>query len=316
MSNLTTSNPLIMKKNLFLTALVGAMVLTGCSKSEILETDLDRKAIGFENFMHRATRATEVTASTLQTNGFKVSARYNSTSWYFQNLEVSYADSKYSTSYYWPESGTMNFYAVYPKQNIDNSLQFVYSNTDANVDIVTASATANCATYHNANPAQQVALEFGHALTQVYFSAKLASTSYKCEVSKIEVICNKEATYTFGSGFGTPTTQNTYTYFSDAQNITTTASAVIGSKAANSLMLIPQSGATVKVYYTSIDATNNQTISDFSTNSTCKSFTIPAAWLAGKTVKYDMTLPVGANPIEFTATVTSWDESTSNIELN
>lgn len=320
-----------MKKSLLISAVVGAIVLTGCSKSETIVTDFDQpNAISFENYMHKSTRATEVVASDLVTNGFTVSAYHNAVSpataaWIFENLDVNYnsTNSNYSTEYYWPTTGTMDFYAVYTSdQSVDitsESKSFSYTVADGTVDLVTAKKTGeSCATHSSTK--SNVALAFNHALSQIYFSAKTENENYYCQITKIEVICNKTATFTFaneGDAFGTATTSNTYDYVTDYSTDIDGTDAVVGTKAGNSLMLIPQNGATIKVYYKSFDAETDALLKDFSTAETCKSYTVTSAWTAGTTIKYAMTLPAGANPIEFTASVTAWTspETTTDIEF-
>ena len=329
-----------MKKFYFL-AVAAVALLASCTKTELVQTENDLNPIAFENFIHKTTKAESVVTSTLQTNGFNVSAYYTpasgTASWYFKNLAVSYADSKYSTTYYWPETGTMDFYAVYPKTfTISDSKTFEYSNTAAKTDIVTATdaeSTGNCAT-HTAT-ASTVALTFNHILTQIYFSGKTSKDNYYCKVSKIEVVANGSvATYTFGTGFGTPATSATYTYLNassgsefevpETTGATSGTAVLIGTGAGatptvaeNSLMVTPNGDgtsaiATVNVYYKSYDAATNVELHDFAKSTTYKSFTIKQ-WTAGKSVNYVMTLPVGANPIEFTATVSDWTAETVTV---
>lgn len=326
-----------MKKLIFLAA--AAVTLMGsCTKTDLVTPEEYLNPISFENFIHKTTKAESVVTSTLETNGFKVSAYYTPTSgtagWYFKNLEVSYADSKYSTTYYWPETGTMDFYAVYPKTfTISDDKTFVYENSAAKTDIVTAmdaESTGNCAN-HTAT-ASTVAMTFNHILTQIYFSGKTSNENYYCKVSKIEVVANGSvATYTFGSGFSTPETEATYTYLNASSGsefeVPKTTGATSGTAiligtgtptiAENSLMVTPNGDgtaaiATVNVYYKSYDANNHVEIHDFSTSTSKKSFDIKQ-WSAGKSVNYVMTLPVGAEPIEFTATVSDWTAETANV---
>lgn len=304
------------------------MALTAsCTKTEIVSSDNDLREISFENFIHRSTKAASVVTGTLQTNGFKVSAYYNGTSdWYFKNLEVSFSDSKYSTRYYWPNGGsTMDFYAVYPKSfTISDSKTFEYDNSAAMTDIVTAVKTGESCDSHITSPGT-VALAFNHILTRIYFSANTTSADYYCKVSKIEVIANGRATYTFGEGFGTVSESKTYAYVNlpsgSEQKVEYSASAaLVGTDVAtNSLMVTPQGDgsadiATVKVYYKSYNTAGDAVVSDFSGADTCKSFTVKQ-WAPSQSINYVMTLPVGSQPIEFTASVSDWTESSSAIAL-
>lgn len=311
-----------MKKYFFLAAAAMAL-LASCTKTDLVTTDNDLHEISFENFVHKTTKAASVETSTLQTNGFRVSAYYNGTpGWYFKNLDVTYADSKYSTKYYWPNSSsTMDFYAVYPKSfSISDSKTFEYDNTAAMTDIVTAVKTGESCAGH-VSAANPVALTFNHILTQIYFSANTANADYYCKVSKIEVITNGKATYTFGTGFGEVSESKTYDYVSLASGseqkieYNATTPTLVGTDiATNSLMVIPQDGgtadiATIKVYYKSYNTVGDAVINDFSGADTCKSFTVKK-WSPKQSVNYVMTLPVGSQPIEFIATVSAWDTTT------
>lgn len=322
-----------MKKFMILTALV-AFALVSCSKTAILEQPAEntpqvaqQQAINLSNFVHKATKATETTTTTLQA-GFKSSAyltKNASETSFFSNITVSYESSVYKTGYYWPNEGTMSFYAVYPSTlSITNKTIAGYTTTGA-TDVVVASAfDEDCATH--AATASTVDLSFNHILTQIYFQAKgkIADLTYKVE--KIEVVAKDNATYTYSTSFAnsswsTPTSDaKTYTY-NDTQSspveFTGSSLANYGTAAANSLMLVPQSAATVKVYYKVYGVVPNSSpaqeylIADF-TGSNYKSFTT-GTWNKGTKLLYALTLPAGTEPIEFTAIVNSWDADTVNV---
>ena len=92
-------------------------------------------------------------------------------------------------------------------------------------------------------------------------------------------------------------------------------------------MLIPQTNVTVKVYYTveTPAASGSAVLSKFNEDSDTnhhqyKSFvassstvTTDVDWTKGTTVKYQLTLPLGVNPIEFTATVNAWTIDTDTV---
>lgn len=331
-------------KKFFFIAGAALVMLVGCTKSEIMTTDNDLKPIAFENFIHKTTKANEADETTVEANGFGVSAFYtntsSTTSTYFENIDVSYTTSedRYKTSYYWPLDGTMAFYAVYPKEyTITSSTKTIDDyTTEGAVDLMVATAlNENCATH--SSTATPVAMAFSHTLTQIYFEIKGEEALNHYLVEKIVLEAKNGATYTYGTGTGTgwsaPSTDKTYTYYSTPQtfygDVTTTPETnnyvVYGTKAANSLMLIPQSDVTVKVYYTVKDPTEAAFISKFNEDDDTnhyqyKSFvassstvTTDVDWASGKTIKYQLTLPIGAKPIEFTASVADWTESSQTV---
>ena len=321
-----------MKKFILLAASALA-VLASCTKTELITTDNDLKPIAFENFVHKSTKAAEAVETTVEANGFGVSAFYTkdaSTSAYFENIDVAYtsADDRYKTTYYWPLEGTMDFYAVYPKEKtITSSTKTIdgYTTEGAEDLMIATALSENCATHCTASPNTPVALTFSHLLTQVYFEIKGEEAVNKYKVEKIVLDAKNGATYTYSSGaWSAPETAKTYTYYAPSTAVAFTGSSyvVFGTKAANSLMLIPQSNVTVKVYYT-VETPEGAVLSKFNEDVTTnghqyKSFvassstvTTDVDWAKGTTVKYQLTLPIGVNPIEFTATATAWATETA-----
>lgn len=319
-----------MKKFYFLAAAVIAL-MASCTKTELVRTDNDLNPISFENFIHKTTKATEATASTLQSNGFKVSAYYTPASgtagYYFQNLEVSYSTDRYPTTYYWPIDGTMDFYAVYPKGKTITDKTIASYSTEGAEDLLGAVKTGESCADHNTTKST-VALQFNHLLTQVYFEIKGEEAVNSYNVEKIVLEAKNGATYTFSNGsWTTPSTAKTYTY-KDSQSspvaFTGSSYAVYGTKVDNSLMLIPQQDVTVKVYYT-VKTPTGTLLSKFNedddtNNHQCKTFvassstvTTDVDWVKGTCIKYQLKLPLGVNPIEFTASVTAWTDASQEI---
>ncbi len=322
-----------MKKFYFL-AMTAITVMASCTKTELMTPEEYRNPIAFENFIHKTTKAAEAVETTVEANGFGVSAFYtntsSSTSTYFENIDVTYNSTKdrYPTTYYWPIDGTMAFYAVYPKdKTITSSTKTIDSyTTEGAEDLMIATALSeNCATHCTANPNTPVALAFSHILTQVYFEIKGEEAVNNYKVEKIVLEAKNGATYTYSSGAWTaPSTAKTYTYYAPSTAVTFNGSSyvVFGTKAANSLMLIPQSDVTVKVYYT-VETPAGAVLSKFNEDATTnghqyKSFTASSStvttdvdWAKGQIVKYQLTLPIGVNPIEFTATVNAWTTETA-----
>ena len=319
-------------KKFYLIAGAALVMLAGCTKTELVSTENEQKPIAFENFVHKTTKATEAVETTVEANGFGVSAFYtlnssSSSSAYFENIDVAYtsADDRYKTTYYWPLEGTMDFYAVYPKDySITSSTKTIDSfSTEGAVDLMVASKTGeSCATH--STTATTVPMSFSHVLTQVYFAIKGEEAVNNYKVEKIILEAKNGATYTYSTGaWTTPSTDKTYTYYAPSSAVTFKGSnyVVFGTKADNSLMLIPQSDVTVKIYYT-VETPAGAVLAKFNedtagNNHQYKSFvassstvTTDVDWAKGTTVKYQLTLPLGGKPIEFTATVNAWATET------
>lgn len=138
---------MIMKKQFFL-ALAVAGALASCSNEEVLSTVEDMqpkpKAIGFNGFVNKSTRASSNNITTLQTpasegGGFYVygfMAPTNTTAetvtTIFDHVLVSYDNSSswtYSGTRYWTEGNSYGFTAIYPNPASETSNYLTFTPT-------------------------------------------------------------------------------------------------------------------------------------------------------------------------------------------
>lgn len=347
MNKLTTSNPLVMKKNLFLTALAGAIVLTGCSKSEILETELDRKAIGFENFMHRATRATEITGSNVTSESFSIQCYYNDGTDFYTNQTLSYAASAWNTTTtkYWPydcvtegshtATKSLGFFAYnagsfskngYTGSTTKPTLTYTVAATATSQKDVLAGYVEG-RIWQTDNSTSIVPLTFNHILSEICFTLVGENDDYQYDVTNLTIGGDASGTaqlyptgtYTFGQDAGVLTSltgaKTTYSY-SGTPALTLNADASATAISSDVLMLIPQAATSsvIKVTYKVTDPTTNIVLFE----GTKATGTLSETWQNGKKYTYAITLPTGAHAIQYSVAVNGWETEsvTSDLELN
>ena len=128
---------------------------------------------------------------------------------------------------------------------------------------------------------------------------------YTYTISKVELTGIKgSGTFTYtGVNAGT-WTAGTETSVSYAYELGAFSDDKTTVKAGNALMLIPQALTDAKI---SIEYTVEKDGSKIAENSKEVSLTSTAAWAFGKKILYKLTLPIGAQEVGITATVTGWD---------
>lgn len=188
-----------MKKQI-LTVAVAALALAACSKNETVEVASNR-AIGFDNFVGKITRAGETTTSSIQTNGFAVYGGSEDTKTLFSDVLVTYSGGNwtYEDTKYWMPNKTYRFAAYAPQvKNVitptwsydDNKLTFAITSDATNQnDLVYAVANpvSTPATITTMNP---VEFSMNHILSKLNFviargdietDATLTITGFKVE---------------------------------------------------------------------------------------------------------------------------------------
>ena len=152
--------------------------------------------------------------------------------------------------------------------------------------------------------ATDVSLTFKHALTQVNIEVT-KEAGYTYTISKVELTGIKgSGTFTYAgvnAGTWTAGTETSVSYAYELGDFSDDKTAV---KAGNALMLIPQALTDAKI---SIEYTVEKDGSKIAENSKEVSLTSTAAWAFGKKILYKLTLPIGAQEVGITATVTGWD---------
>ncbi len=335
-----------MKKNLFLMAVVGTIALTGCSESEILETELDQKAIGFENFMHKATRATEINNGNVTNVDFSIQSYFNDGTDFYTNQTLDYASSKWDTNptKYWPydcvTEGThtatksLSFFAYnvgsYSKNGYTGSstkptLTYTVAAAAADqVDVLAGYVESRIWQTSDANSV--VPLAFNHILSEICFTLVGEDNAYQYDVTSVTIGGNASGdaqlyptgTYTYGQAAGALSsltgTKAIYSY-TGSPALTLASGDAATALTDNVLMLIPQAATSsvITVTYKVTDPATNIVLFD----GTKTTGTLAETWNNGKKYTYAITLPTGAHAIMYSVSVNAWSSETPvSLELN
>ena len=250
-----------MKKSLLILSMAGAIALAGCSKTEFVSAP--GGTIGFRTSVATATKATDITTSTLAS--FNAYALDHTTSAaYFSDVTFTKGDDgtfASATEYIWTEEGSLDFYAYAPVGSSQ-----VEKGADCKTFTVTPSATASDQVdfiYANTNGktknanAEGVAINFRHTESQIALKVKNSSANLKFEVAGWKVAyLSKSGKFTYAddntdaastqlaktdwSDLGTASVTNTYEQ-SLSSSVSVAASASTATAVGESFILIPQS---------------------------------------------------------------------------
>ena len=281
-----------MKKRITFFAFAAALAFCySCSNDETVATNDNAASneISFRPLMNGVTRAADIDAGSgtygLQTLGFTVFANVGSSETnYFPETVFSYNAGSYTsgaTKYYWPSSGTLDFFAYQYSQSASNTVTHTAltkaftvtpSSTAANqTDLVVACIKGQTKT---GNPSG-VTLNFRHAESKI--TIKLENTSTTTTITVGDVVLGNvytTGTYTFSGSTDnaeTPTTtdntvgnnngsylkygdwtgQSTLGTYTQAATTTSYTSATAATALTNSMILIPQTLTNANAYASS-----------------------------------------------------------------
>jgi hypothetical protein len=314
-----------MKKFLFLGIAATAM-FASCTKDEMVEMN-PQNAIGFETFVDKSTRVTDVTTDNL--TAFWVYG-WRSTEQIFNAQEVTANKGActYSPIQYWVGGYNYTFEAIAPKSG-NNGVTFNAANgastitfvSDSETDLIYATGSKDLTAITNLTTTPgTVGLEFNHLLSRVKFSfvngfpansdVKLTVTNVKINNAGTTAICTP-STKTWAAA----TASGVVSFNSDdVANIAGTKSAETEHK-----YLIP---ADIKNYTVSFTVVMTQGGVTDTFNHTVRLSTDELLLVAGNS--YDLTATLNKDninpdgdlfPIEFTATVTPWDDNFTDVTI-
>jgi hypothetical protein len=208
-----------MKKRITFFAFAAALAFCySCSNDETVATNDNAASneISFRALTNGVTRAADVTEETLHSSGFTVTAvNHGSTpeTQYFYGVSFVWNNPAYTsaTKYYWPETGSLDFYAYAPAGNSQvsyptspNYKEFTVtpsSTVSEQVDLVYANTNEKT----KATSASGVVLNFRHTESKIAIKVKNTSADLKFDVTGWKV------GYLSGSGTFTYSGSNTDT---------------------------------------------------------------------------------------------------------
>lgn len=191
--------------------LIAQLVLSGCAGEGVEETSSSSSSeINFDAYLGRnaSTRAGVTDIASLKGSGFGVFARYNhngATSPLMDNERVTWNEKEnrwgYTNTRYWPNEGSVDFYAFAPylenvelvkdpKSNDANPTYIEFTSSESNVDLVWGAQTDQKAPTSSTDG--KVKFEFKHALARLGFDI---TANQKLEENGAVIIVNKVKLY-------------------------------------------------------------------------------------------------------------------------
>ncbi|MDD6702364.1 MAG: fimbrillin family protein [Bacteroidales bacterium] len=231
--------------------------MASCSQNETLEVNNDGNEILFGVSSENASRAAagEIFSSTVKPGNFTVYASYNNADFFPAagiNVKQDTGDnSKWVTdgkTYYWPNTGAINFFAVRnggtPTWNAADggSLTSAYTvptTVTDQKDFIYAYASS-------AKTANKVPLTFKHALSQVVFKAKNTNANIEVQIDEVQVCkLQNEGTFTLptttvSTVWSAKSGNTSYKVSFDKTKITSEGVSLTDGVVANTLLLLPQ----------------------------------------------------------------------------
>jgi hypothetical protein len=179
---------------------MAAAALLACSKEQVIEQNRANDEISFNIVADNQTRANAVYCANNLLPEFNVAATYTKTGataaqWYFQNDNIKKVSGSWvnqTTTRYWADNGTLDFYAIY---NGDMNLTDVATAPALpTVDFTPADKVADqkdllyaVATGKKKSDNAPVALNFRHALSQIEFRAKNTNAQLYVVIEGVQV---------------------------------------------------------------------------------------------------------------------------------
>lgn len=199
-----------MKKQLFFGALA-CLALVSCSNDKTLDVNRIEDEIRYSVVTNGATKAADVYCNNNKPTEFNVWAIHNDAT-YINGDVIKYESSTWnntSGNRYWPETGTLDFYA-----HVNAGDKFTWTVSDAapakitdyevsttvseQKDLLYAVKTGVSKGSRTSTSNDPVTLNFRHALSQIVFNAKNTNTSFYVEVSGVTVYnVDNKGTYTY-----------------------------------------------------------------------------------------------------------------------
>lgn len=295
----------------FLLAASAVLALASCEKFATMNSSTpDNGEIRFGTTGIRVeTKAfSETTVSTLQGDGFNVAAIIDADGDAMFNKAVAYESTTglYTVPnehYYYPNTGTMSFYAAHPLGQaitINGGAASLAYSQNADIDLVAAKATAV------AKQPTAVMLTFDHLLSQIDVTAKGENATVDYKLKNVTVTAPNGGTYTYTDDkWALSTTPGDYSVYSNASGmaVSTAANTAVGSA-----MTFMPSDVSINVVWECFNKVDKTLISS-------NDQTISVSLIRGKHSTLNLILPSNASEIKFTIDVNPWATESLDITV-
>lgn len=328
-----------MKKILF--AAMAALAITSCTNNEEIEAPSQKSAIDFTTVVGKSARAADIDNTNFQAftvNSYITDAAYTGGALgdaYMNGVAYTGGQGAWTTTdktdYYWPSStsGSKVQFFAYPTP-VSNNITFntgsawptltftVADAVSAQQDLVVACATDMTSTSSGVTDGK-LSLAFKHILTKINFSATI-DKNYTYTINSITIKGAKgtSGTYTFAADVSTgkwgtlgATPTAGYSYPINSSAIADNDGVIDLSTTDGSLMLLPQTLDKVTI---EVDYTTKKNTTELFNGTKTVALTSSDVWEVGKNIRYNLTLPVGAEKISVDTKVSTWDSETPTPE--
>lgn len=183
-------------KRFIYTTIALAAVAVGCTKSNLVEGPQSMETpIEFETYNGRTplTKASEITNTTIQGEGFHVTAFYSVDNSVYMDRDVTWSEGAwtYSPKAYWPATGDLNFvaYGLNAKNTLvvsDDHLTFTYTVPDVVADQEDLVASKFGDSTKSADDNGKVTIQMQHLLSKIGFQVKTIYTGNAPD-AKVEI---------------------------------------------------------------------------------------------------------------------------------
>lgn len=254
---------------------------------------------------------TEVTKEALQTNGFNVAAIIDADNSTMFNDKVTHnaTDELFSVSgkhYYFPNTGTMSFYGVYPVSQAitvaSGAASIAYSQ-NADTDLIAAKATGV------SKQSSAVMMTFEHLLSQIDIKAKGEDANADYKLKSVTVTAPNGGTYTYADDeWALSETSGNYDVYRTAESAADMVVSTSAYTAVGGAMTFLPANADIRVIWECFNKDGGQLISS-------NDQTINVTMAQGEHATCNLTLPSNVSEIKFNITVNPWTEKSKDFRV-
>lgn len=314
-----------MKKGLWMLGLAAA-AMTSCTQSEVLEV-AENRAIGFESFVGKSTRAVDDLTDESNFNKFFVYGSYENGGSYVpvygndvvNKVEANWINEKLQ---YWVNGKNYKF-AAYSDGN--NKLESGVTFTDATgaleiVDYVVGTndliAVDEVSQTGQASGNEKVALTFSHLLSKVKFTF---STTFGDHLTVKVTNLTVKQVENKGTWNGTQWTPSNPSVMADKSYDASGLVATSAGKESEECYVLPQSNANLKASFTvTVTDEGKNTIAQKTFSNVSLASGSDDKWVNGYAYNYKANITpanMGANPIEFNPSVSPWEDKDVDVTI-